>query len=131
MRNTLLAAAALSALLVAGPTFAATSTDATTSTSYDAKDNGGYVAKEKTESTDAAGTTVKHDTTKKVDIDSNGNKTTKVDIKSSTDPKGLMNKTSTEVKNKAVEKDGEAQYTHKKIVNGKTVEENTEEQKSQ
>lgn len=131
MRKTLLAAAALSAVLVAGPSFAATSTDASTETSYDAKDNGGYTAKEKTEHTDASGTTVKHTATKKVDVDSKGNKETTVDVKSSTDPKGLMNKTSVETKNKAVEKDGSATYMHKKIVNGKTVEENTEEQQSQ
>lgn len=125
----LFALAALSAFLIATPSFAATTTtDSSSDTSYDAKDNGGYVAKEKSETTDANGTTIKHATTKKVDLDSNGNKTTKVNIKSSTDPKGLMNKSTTETTNKAVEKDGKSEYTHKKTVNGKTVEENSEEQ---
>ena len=128
MRKSVYALAALSAVLLASPAFAATTTtDQKSDTSYQQKDDGSYTAKEKTESTDAAGTTVEHTATKKVDVDSNGNKTTSVDIKNSTDPKGLMNKTSTEVKNKAVEKDGESKYTHKKIVNGKTVEDKTDE----
>lgn len=129
MRKTIFAFAALAAFMIVTPSFAA-STDNSTETSFDAKDNGGYVAKEKAESTDANGTTVKHNTTKKVDVDNKGNKETTVDIKSSNDPKGLFNKTSTEVKNKAVEKDGKTEYSHKKIVNGKTVEENNDTQES-
>jgi hypothetical protein len=128
MRKTLLAAAALSAILIAGPSFAATSTDSTTDTSYDAKDNGGYVAKEKSETTDAAGTTTKHTAKKSVSVDDKGNKSTTVKIKSSTDPKGLMNKTTTETTNTAKETEDGTKYSHKKTVNGKTVEENSDEQ---
>ncbi len=122
MRKSLLALAALSALIFASPAFADTSADAKTESSYTAKDNGGFTAKEKTENTDAAGTATEHTATKKVDIDSNGNKETTVDVKSTTDPKGLMNKTSTEVKDKTIVKDGQVKHHHKKVVNGKTVE---------
>ncbi len=49
-------------------------------------------------------------------------------MKETTDPKGLFNKQTTEVKNKAVEKDGKTEYTHEKTVNGKTVDETKEMQ---
>jgi hypothetical protein len=125
MRSTLLTATALSFVLLTGAA-AASTPEVKTETNYEAKDNGGYTAKEKAESTDANGTTTERVTSKKVDVDSNGNKETTVETKSSTDPKGMFNKTSTEVKNKKVEKEDESKYSHKKIINGKTVEENTD-----
>ncbi len=63
-----------------------------------------------------------------MDVDSNGNKTTKVDIKDTTDPKGLFNKQTTQIKNTAAEKNGKSEYTHEKIVNGTTVDETKEMQ---
>ncbi len=48
-----------------------------------------------TKSTDANGTTYKTDRTTDVDVDSNGNKSATVKTKTSTDPKGLFNKSTT------------------------------------
>jgi len=93
------------------------------SASYDTNSAGDSNVKEHSESTDANGTTRTQDVTKKVDVDSNGSRTTKVDVKDSTDPKGLFNKKTTEIKNKAVQKNGKTEYSHKKSVNGTTVEE--------
>lgn len=119
--------AALAILFANNPSFG-DNPSATVNTDYQATDNGGSTVKEKKESVDAAGTKSVQETTKKVDVDSNGNKTTKVDIKDTTDPKGLFNKQTTEIKNKAVEKDGKAEYTHEKTVNGTTVDETKEMQ---
>ena len=127
MKTVYYTVAALTILLANNPSFG-DNTSATTHTDYQSTDNGGSSMKEKSVSTDAAGTTTTQETTKKVDVDSNGNKTTKVDIKDTTDPKGLFNKQTTEVKNKAVEKDGKTEYTHQKIVNGTTVDETKEMQ---
>ena len=121
MKPTLLTAVALTAL-IAAPAHAADTPESKSQQNYQATDNGGFKASDQSEATDASGTTVTHETTKKVDVDSRGNTTTTVDIKKSEDPKGLFNKSTTEVENKAVQKDGKAEYIHKKIVNGKTVE---------
>jgi hypothetical protein len=127
----ILAFTALSALLMAGPALADTSQDTKTESSVQTKDNGGYVEKNSTTSTDAAGTTHEQDKTKKVTVDSNGNKTSKVDIQTSTDPKGLFNKTTTETKDTTTEKNGGVSYDHAKTVNGKTVEEDSQTKSAQ
>jgi hypothetical protein len=128
MKTKILTFAALASLLPGVSAVAADMPDSTMQSKYQATDNGGYKATESNESMDANGTTMTHEATKKVDVDSHGNKTTTVDIKNSTDPKGLFNKTSTEVKNKAVEKDGKTEYSHKKTVDGHTVEKSDQTQ---
>lgn len=127
MQKKLFALALLSATLATGQAYAA-DPSAKTETSYQSKDNGGFVAKDKSQSTDESGTTMTRETTKKVDVDADGNKEVKVESKTVTDPKGLFNKTSTEVENKAVEKDGVTEHSHVKKVDGKTVEEDKESQ---
>ncbi|MFY9288248.1 MAG: hypothetical protein WAO98_07070 [Alphaproteobacteria bacterium] len=125
MRKSLLALAAIAALASA-PAFAATSPSSETEVKYQAKDNGGFKAEEKSTAVDAAGTKVENKAEKSVDVDADGSKETKVQVKHSTDPKGLFNKSTTETVNKTMEKDGKVEHSHKKKIDGKTVEENTE-----
>ena len=131
MKKQLFTAAILSTLMLAGPVLADDSTSTKTETTYTPASNGGYESKYTIEHTDANGTTVTHQADKKVDIDSKGNKETKVDIKNTTDPKGLMNKSTTEIQNKAVEKDGKSEYSHKKTVDGDVVEKTDQEKQAQ
>ena len=123
----LLTLTALIAVSAAMPALAE-DTSAQSETSIKSMSNGGMKAEEKTESTDANGTVSNSKTTKNVDVDSNGDKKTTVDIQDSKDPKGLFNKSTTKVHNEAVEKNGKTEYTHKKTVNGKTVEESDDMQ---
>ncbi|MDX2027393.1 MAG: hypothetical protein SFW62_02010 [Alphaproteobacteria bacterium] len=127
MKKQFLASVALAALLIAGPALAA-DTSAKSESSVRTHSDGGYEAKDKMENTDSSGTNIEKETTKKVDVDSEGNKKTTVHIKSKKDPKGLFNKSTTEIKNKAVEKDGKTEYSHTKKVDGKTVEQNNQMQ---
>jgi hypothetical protein len=122
MKNKLFALAALSSLLVTLPAMAETTTDSKSETKIESTSNGGYTVKDKAEKTDPNGTVTTEESTKDVDVDSKGNKTTKVDIKNTSDPKGLFNKQTTEIKNKSVDKDGKSEYSHKKTVNGTDVE---------
>ncbi|MDP9128057.1 MAG: hypothetical protein M3N08_07355 [Pseudomonadota bacterium] len=122
----LYALTALSALLASSPVLADDAVSNQTKSTYQPLANGGFEAKDSVEHTNANGTSTAETVDKKVSIDKNGNKETTVDVKASTDPKGLMNKTTTEVHDKAIEKDGKEEYKHKKTVNGKTVEETDE-----
>jgi hypothetical protein len=129
--KTLYAFAAFPSMLVAALALAdnpggGDNQSSTSRSSYESTSNGGSVTKEKAESTDANGTVTTQESTKKVDVDSKGNTTTKVDVKDTTDPKGLFNKQTTEIKNKAIQKDGKTEYRHKKTVNGTEVEDSEE-----
>ena len=64
-----------------------------TDAKYQEKDNGGYKASSTTTNTDAAGTNTTSKMTKDVDVDSKGNVTNTETTKTTTDPKGMMNKT--------------------------------------
>lgn len=131
MKKQLLAAAALSALMLSAPVLADDSVSTKSESTYSPASNGGYESKDSVEHTNADGTTTTRKSDEKVDIDSKGNKETKVNIQSTTDPKGLFNKSSTEIENKAVQKDGKTEYSHKKTVDGTTVEESDEQKKQQ
>jgi len=131
MKKQLLAAAILSTLMLGGPVLADDSVSTKSESTYTPSSNGGYESKDTIEHTDANGTTIDRKAEKKVDVDSKGNKETIVNIKTTTDPKGLMNKSSTEIENKAVEKDGKSEYSHKKTVNGDVVEKSDQEQQQQ
>ncbi len=91
--------------------------------SVDKKDNGDYKATTKTSHTDTAGTKTTSDSKVKIDVDKDGtiDKTTKTE--ETTDPKGLMNKTKTKIKDEEkTHTDGTVETSHKKTVDGKTVE---------
>jgi len=75
----------------------------TAKTTYKDKSNGGYKKTTTKAHVDHAGTDTKTENSTDVDVDSNG-KTTEVDkTTNTTDPKGLMNKTSTTTKVKKVD----------------------------
>ena len=94
------------------------------------KDADGHYSRKQTsssESTDAQGTTTQSEINVKVDTDADGNAQRKVTTESSTDPKGLMNKTKSKTIDNVKYRNGKVEKTHKKVVNGKTVEETQEE----
>jgi len=122
MTKSILFMTAIAMVALAAPVFAATES-ATSQTKVERDSNGNYDRKTTTENTDAAGTTTENSTEVKVKQDSNGNYKKTVESDSSTDPKGLWNKTTaksttTEERNA----DGSTSYHHKKKINGTTVE---------
>lgn len=117
---------ALTALLAAAPALADEAVNNQSQSTYKANENGGYEAKSKVEHTNTNGTSTTQSLDKKVDVDSKGNTETTAEVKTTTDPKGLFNKKTTKIENKAKQKDGDAEYSHKKSVNGKTVEDSKE-----
>lgn len=87
------------------------------------KEDGSYKETTKTSHTDTAGTTTSAE--RKVDVDVNSDGTTDKTVKTevSTDPKGLMNKETEKTKDmEKTKSDGTVESSHKKTVNGKTVE---------
>lgn len=117
----LLASAAAVAFIT--PAIAAEKESYKSETKVEKDSKGNYEAKTSATQTDAAGTTTSVEKKVDTDVDSKGNADTTVKTETVTDPKGLMNKTT--VKTKDTEKtnaDGSVDATHKKTVNGKTVE---------
>ena len=118
---------ALSLISFAPPLLADDLPSQKSDSTYQAKDTGGYVEKNTTVTTEPNGTVITDKVTKDVTYDRFGNKSETDDIKKTTDPKGLFNKTTTEIKNKSAEMpDGGKDISHKETVNGKTIEENSE-----
>ena len=105
-------------------------------TSYESKTNverdskGNYNEESKTQKTNAAGTTTTTKDKVEVDVHADGDVENTVKSEKTTDPRGLMNKRSTKVTDtQDVKRDGSSKNTHKKIVDGKTVESVTETNK--
>ncbi len=111
------------------PAFAATeSAESKTTVERDSKGN--YKEETKSQNTNAAGTTNASENKTTVDVKSDGSVDKTVKTEESRDPKGLMNKTSTKTTDsKETTKNGAQTLTHKKVVNGKTVEDSTVETK--
>lgn len=118
--NTLFALTA--ALMLAAPAFAA-DVSATTKTEYKQGDNGSYESKKVMEKEQSNGTAVKDQTSVSVDKDEDGNVEKKIERKTTTDPKGLMNKTTTKTTETVKDTADKKEYSHKKEVDGDTVEE--------
>ncbi len=117
----------LCAFALSTPAFAVDTETSESSTKVQQDSNGNYSNKTSSQSTDAAGTTYTKDQKKTVDVDSSGNK----DINSTTvetkDPKGLMNKTTVKkMHHSKTNSDGTVDTSNKTVVDGKTVESNTE-----
>jgi len=114
----------------AGPALAeeAMSTQTQSKTTVEKDADGNYHKKQtrSAETTDSAGTTTKSETKVEVKADADGNGERKVSMETSTDPKGILNKTKTTTTDSVKYKDGKVEKEYKKKVNGKTVEENTE-----
>ena len=130
MKNTNLVLASIIALSLSAPAFAADKESYESKTKIEKDVDGNYKEKTKTEKTDVAGTTNSVEKDVKVKVKSSGETDKTVKTTEVTDPKGLMNKETTKttdtVKAKA---DGTVESDHKKTVNGKTVEENSESTK--
>ena len=126
--QTLFAIAA--ALMLTAPVFAA-DVSASTKSEYKQDDNGGYESKKTTEKEDASGTVTKDQAAVKVEKDDDGSYKKTVEHKTTTDPEGLMNKTTTKTTDTVTKDQDKNEYTHKKVVNGDTVEdEKTTEDKT-
>lgn len=121
-KQTLFAIAA--ALMLSAPAFAA-DVSATTKTEYKQGDNGSYESKKTAESEDRDGTVVKEQNAVSVDKDKDGNYKKTIEHKTTTDPKGLMNKTTTKTKDTITSDEDKNEVTHKKVVDGDTVEDET------
>jgi hypothetical protein len=123
MKKTAMLLASATALVLSAPVFAADKETYKSTTKVEKDSQGNYDAKSKTTATNAAGTTTSTEKKVDVDVDSNGNIDKTVKTEESTDPKGLMNKTTVKTKDtETTNKNGTVDATHKKTVNGKTVE---------
>lgn len=89
--------------------------------------DGSYESNTEVNATDAAGTAVKKELTTEVDVDADGDKETSVKYKTTRDPKGLMNKSTTETERTTKEDGSSTTTTYKKKVDGEVV---TEEKKT-
>jgi hypothetical protein len=99
MKNTL-AMAIATVLTVAGTAYSEES--ATNKSSLEMKDNGGYEANRASTHVNANGTAHTMKKNVDVDVDGKGNVTATTNTKQTVDPKGLMNKQTTETKTKVV-----------------------------
>jgi len=122
--------ASMLAFGLTAPAFAETvSSESSSKTKMEQDSDGSYSKKatKSSESTDSAGTTNKSETNVKESVDADGNGKKTVTTETSSDPKGLMNKTKTSTTDTVKVKDGNVEHHHKKKVDGKTVEDNSTE----
>ncbi len=130
MNKLALIPAALLTLGLCSPSFADEKATAESKTkTVVKKDDDGNYSKTQTktsESTDESGTTTKSQTKVEVESDADGNAERKVISETSTDPKGLMNKSKTVTTDTIKYKDGQVEKKYQKKVDGKVVEENME-----
>ena len=87
---------------------------------------GNFVEKDITTKTDADGTYVSYEENAKVSVEADGDVNKSTTTKEVTDPKGLMNKTTTTTSNTEKTEDGQVSTSQEIKVDGKTVEKTTE-----
>jgi hypothetical protein len=115
--------ASVAAIALTSPAFAADKETYKSETKVEKDSKGNYDAKSETSKTDAAGTTTSLEKKVDVDVDAAGNVDKTVKTEEVTDPKGLMNKTKVKTKDTTTtHSNGTVDSSHKKTVNGKTVE---------
>lgn len=115
--------ASVAAIALTAPAFAADKETYKSETKVEKDSKGNYDAKSETSKTDTAGTTTSVEKKVDVDVDGAGNVEKTVKTEETTDPKGLMNKTKVKTKDTTTtHSDGTVDSSHKKTVNGKTVE---------
>ena len=120
---------AASAFLVA-PAIHAETTSTTSKTTIDHTDDGNYTAKSTTQQDEPSGTTITKTDKLKMSTDSKGTTDKKVESDTTRDPPGLFNKTTSKTVDESIKNpDGTGKTVHKQIINGKTVEDNTQETK--
>ena len=131
MKHSFILAAAVIGLTPAGAAFAEekTTSESQTKTTVEKDTDGNYHRKQvrSTKNTDTEGTTVSTETKTEIDSKSNGDGEKTVTTKTSTDPKGLLNKSTTTTQDSVKYKNGSVEKAHKRKVDGKTIEETTEE----
>ena len=124
MTKTHLLLVSVAAVVFAAPGYAADKETYKSETKIEKDSKGNYESKANVSKTDMEGTTTKAEKKVDINVDSDGETKKTVTTEESTDPKGLMNKTTTKTKDtEKTHSDGTAETTHKKTVNGKTVEE--------
>lgn len=107
--------------------FAADKTSYETKTSVERDAKGNYNEQSKSERTNAAGTTTTNREKVEVDVNASGDVDNTLSRETTVDPRGLLNKRTTKITNtQDVKHDGSSRNTHRKIVNGTTVESDTE-----
>jgi hypothetical protein len=130
MKTHILLLASVAVFTLAGAAMAAEKTSYESKTNVERDSKGNYNEESKTEKTNAAGTTTTTKEKVEVDVHANGDVDNTVKSERTTDPRGLMNKRSTKITNtQDVKHDGSSKNTHKKVVNGRTVESITETNK--
>jgi hypothetical protein len=130
MNKTFIAFATLTAIALSGAAYAddKASIETKATTKIEKDNDGSYTEKRKIteESKDDTGKTSRETTVKaSVEEDGDSEKTVKTEIVN--DPKGLLNKEKTVIKDTAENKNGTLTTKHLKKVNGETVEEHQEE----
>ena len=130
MKTHILLLASVAAFTLGGAAMAAEKTSYESKTNVERDSKGNYNEESKTQKTNAAGTTTTNKEKVEVDVHANGDVDNTVKSEKTTDPRGLMNKRSTKVTDtQDVKHDGSSKNTHKKVVDGKTVESVTETNK--
>jgi hypothetical protein len=121
MNKTTLLLASVAALALTTPTFAADKDTYNSQTKVESDANGNYKESDKTEKTDASGTHIQE---KKVDVDTDGKGNTDKSVTTKkVHKKGWFKKHSVKTKDtENTKSDGTVSTTHKKVVNGTTVE---------
>lgn len=130
MKKIYILPAALLTIGLTAPAFADDTTIKAKSETTIKKDEDGSYKKKQTNSekvTDSAGTTTTSETKVKVESDADGDAKKEVTTETTSDPKGLMNKTKTVATDSVTYKDGKVETKHKKKIDGKVVEEHVEE----
>jgi hypothetical protein len=110
MLKSLMLLSAATSIALAAPAFAKEKTAASVETKVVKEDDGGYTKTVKKKTLDATGTTVTDTTKTKVKVDNQGNTEKTVEVEHSTDPKGLLNKTTVKSKNVVKEESGDGSY---------------------
>lgn len=124
MNKTVLLLASAAIVSLGAPSFAAEKESYKSETKMEKDAKGNYEAKTTIQHTDTDGTTT--NTEKMVDVDANSDGTTEKTVKTEkvVDPKGLMNKSKVKTEDTTkTNADGILEKSHKKVVDGKTVEE--------
>lgn len=127
MKTRIALLASVAAFTISGAAMAADRSSYESKSNVESDAKGNYNEENKTEKTNAAGTTTTTKEKVEVDVHSNGDVDNMVKSEKTTDPRGLMNKRSTKTTDtQDVKHSGATKNTHKKVVDGKTVESTTE-----
>lgn len=127
MKTHFLLLTTVAAITLSGAAMAADKTSYESKTNIERDSKGNYNEESKTVKTNAAGTATIDKEKVEVDVHANGDVDNTVKSEKSTDPRGLFNKRTTKsTDTQDVKHDGSSKNTHKKIIDGKTIESTVE-----